>query len=214
MTFHRRLPRNGRNLRRKGNSVIEFALVSVFIVPLMMGTVNVGMSLGRSIQVTQVSRDAGHMFVRQVDFSQTGNKQIIVRLSAGLGMTANGGNGVVILSRVMYVGEPECVAAGFTVATCPNYDMPVFTQRIVIGNVSKRASDFGTPAANILNGDGSISPANYLTNPTARLNNFNGLLQLQAGELAYVSEAFFDAPEWSFPQTAFENTGVYSRTIF
>jgi hypothetical protein len=179
-----------------------------------MGTVNVGLSLGRSIQASQVSRDAGHMFVRQVDFSLSANRQIIVRLTEGLNMTENGGNGVVILSRLMFVGAPECAAGGLTVAQCPNYNYPVFTQRLVIGNTAKRQSSFGTPASNIIQGNGEITPANYLTNATARAQNFTTLLAMQPGELAYVSEAFFESPEWSFPQTAFQGTGVYARTIF
>ena len=200
--------------RKRGNSLVEFALVSVFIVPLMMGTVSVGMSLGRSIQATTVSRDAGHMFVRQVDFSQPANQDIIVRLAHGMGMTRTGGNGVVILSRIMFIGAAECAAGGFTTGTCPNYNMPVFTQRIVVGNVAKRTSHFGTPVSTILTSDGQIVPANYLTQASARVANFTGMLALQPAELAYVSEAYFEAPEWSFPQTVYAGTGVYARTIF
>ena len=180
----------------------------------MMGTVNVGLSLGRSIQVSTVSRDAGHMYVRQVDFSQPANRQILLRLTEGLGMTANGGNGVIILSRIMFVGAPECAAGGYSTGSCPNYNQPVFTHRLVIGNVSKRSSAFGTPASNLVQSNGDITPANYLTQSSARVQNFTTLLAMQPGELAYVSEAYFEAPEWSFPQTAFQGTGIYARTIF
>jgi hypothetical protein len=203
-----------RRKRQGGNSLTEFALISVFIVPLMMGTVSVGMSLARSIQASQVSRDAGHMFVRQLDFSIPANQDIVVRLAYGMGMTRTGGNGVVILSRIMFIGTAECAAGGLTVAQCPNYNHPVFTQRLTIGNPAKRTSSFGTPASNILQSNGEIIPANYLTQASARVENFTGLLTMQPAELAYVSEAYFEAPEWSFPGTAYTGTGVYARTIF
>jgi hypothetical protein len=204
-----------RNARtERGNTLVEFALVSVFIVPLLMGTVNVGMGLARTIQASQVSRDAGHMFVRQVDFSLAGNKQIIVRLAEGTGMTIDGGRGVVTLTRVGYVGEADCLAAGLSTGECTNLNHPVIKQRLTIGNTSMRASNFGTPPSNLVASDGNISAGDYLTNPALRATGFGGLLQLEPGELAYVSEAFFEAPEWSFPQTVFEGTGVYARTIF
>jgi hypothetical protein len=206
------VPRGRR--KQRGNSLVEFALISVFIVPLMLGTVSVGMALGRSIQATQVSRDAGHMFVRQLDFSIPANQDIVVRLAYGMGMTRTGGNGVVILSRIMFIGTAECAAGGLTVGQCPNYNLPVFTQRIVIGNPSKRTSSFGTPASNLLLSNGEITPANYLTQASARVQNFGTLLTLQPAELAYVAEAYFEAPEWSFPGTAYTGTGVYARTIF
>jgi hypothetical protein len=50
-----------RRRRQRGNELIEFALVATLLLPLLFGTVVVGLNLGRSIQVTQVSRDTGHM---------------------------------------------------------------------------------------------------------------------------------------------------------
>ena len=131
--------------RQKGNSVIEFALVTVFLVPLLLGTVNVGMNLGRSIQVTQVSRDAGHMYVRWVDFSLAGNQEIIVRLAQGLGMSRTDGNGRVTLTKIMFVGQTECEGAGLDVGQCPNYNYPRYNaalgdrQRLNAGKCSGNA---------------------------------------------------------------------------
>ena len=48
------------------------------------------MSLSRSLQVTQISRDAGHMYVRYVDLTQAANQDIIVRLASGMGLTRPG----------------------------------------------------------------------------------------------------------------------------
>jgi hypothetical protein len=197
--------------RRAGNTLLEFALVVGFLVPLLLGTVNVGMNLSRSIQVTQVSRDAGHMFARYVDFSLPGNQDLIVRLAAGLGMTRTGGNGKVILSKIMFVGETECAAGGLTLAQCTNYNQPVILQRIVIGNASLRASAFGEPNPALLDSQGNV--ANYLTDVSARAVGFQGLLALQPGEFAYVSEAFFQSPDYDFPGFS-RNSSIYARTIF
>ncbi len=198
---------------RRGNAVVEFALVSLLLVPLLLGTVNVGMNLSRSIQGTQVSRDAGHMYVRQVDFSMPGNQDLIVRLADGLGMTRTGGQGVVILSRIQFIGATECQSAGFSIGACPNYNKAVITQRIVIGNASMRKSDFGTPPAKFVSPSGDIAPADYIVDSQLVATGFSGLLPLTAGELAYASEAYFSSPDWSFPGL-YPSTAVYSRTIF
>ncbi len=203
--------RSTKRVNQKGNTIVEFALVSMFLIPLMLGTVNVGMNLSRSIQVTQVSRDAGHMYVRFVDFSLDGNKDIIVRLAHGLGMTRNGGNGKVTLSKVLFIGELECAAGGLTIGQCPNYNLPVITQRQVVGNPSLHSSALGEPNSGLLDAEGNV--ADYLTESSARAINFNNILALQAGEFAYVSEAFFASPEYDFPGF-FEDSKSYARTIF
>ena len=205
--------RSIRRKQRRGNTLIEFALVSVFLVPLLIGTINIGMRLSHTIQTTQVSRDAGHMFVRQVDFSLLPNQDIIVRVAQGLGMTRTGGDGVVILTKIMYIGQNECTAGGLTLGECTNYQNPVITQRIVIGNVSQRASDFGTPPSNLVASDGNVAMNDYLTNPAVRATNFGNVLVMQPAELAYVSEAYFATPNWDFP-TTWVGTGTYARTIY
>ena len=55
----------------------------------------------------------------------------------------------------------------------------------------------GTPDAALLDSEGNL--ADYLTESTARAPNFNNILALQPGEFAYVSEAFFQSPEYGFP---------------
>ena len=203
--------RSTQRKKQRGNTILEFALVSMFLVPLMLGTVSVGMNLSRSIQVTQVSRDAGHMYSRFVDFSQNGNKDIVVRLAHGLGMNRDSGNGKVTLSKVLFVGQLECEAGGLTVEQCPNFNLPVITQRQVIGNPALHTSSIGTPNSGLLDAEGNV--AGYLSESSARATNFNSILALAAGEFAYVSEAFFSSPEHDFPGF-FENTNAYARTIF
>jgi hypothetical protein len=210
--------------KRRGNTLLEFGLVAIFLVPLFLGTVNLGLNLGRSVQVSQVARDAGHLYVRQMDFSLSGSKDLVVRLSSGLGMTADGGNGVVILSRIMKVGPAEC-QAGTGSTTCVNLGKAVFTQRHVIGNTSLRASDFGTPAASIVLTSaipaqglkpGDIMPVDYTTNASAEASGFTSVLPgMLDGELAYVAEAYFTSPEWNLQNDYTSTTpGVYARSIY
>src|SRR5467141_2852132 len=84
---------NNRGSRQteKGTEILEFALVVSFIlVPLLLGVVVIGINLGRAVQVAQVARDGGSMYVRGVDFSQAGNQAVLARLGQGLGLTTTG----------------------------------------------------------------------------------------------------------------------------
>ena len=210
-----------RSQKQKGNSLLEFALFSIFLIPLFMGTVTTGVSLGKSIQVSQIARDAGHMFVRQVDFSQVSNKDIIVRLSAGLHMTVNGGNGSVILSQILMIGPTECAAASLSPAQCANMNYPVITQRIVIGNTGLYTSLIGNPASNIIQSDGTITPSNYLTNTSCRASTLStgganptvGQLTLSNAERTFVAEAYFRVPELAFLNNN-NPVNLYARNYF
>ncbi len=204
---------SARGKRQRGNTIIEFAVATMFLLPLLLGTVNVGMNISRSIQVTQLSRDAGHMYVRFVDFSQPANQDLIVRLATGLGMTRTGGNAKVVLTRVMKIGAEQCAAGGLQLQECTNYQMPVITQQIIIGNPALSPSALGEPPSNLKNDKGEISMSDYLTDVRTRAVGFDAILTLQPGELAYVAEAESVAPEFSFPGF-FEQTRVYSRTIY
>jgi hypothetical protein len=199
-----------RRRRQRGNELIEFALVATFLLPLLFGTVVVGLNLARSIQVTQVSRDSGHMYSRSVDFSDANNQRIIERLAQGLNIRITGGSGVVILSTVTYVGTAQCAAAGLVGGACTNLNYPVITNRIVIGNASARPSAFGTPSPELIGGDGDV--ANYMTNTSARADGFSSVLALQPGDIAYVSEVFVPSTDYGMP--GYETTGVYCRTVF
>lgn len=207
-----------RRTGERGNSIVEFALVSVFLVPLLLGAFTIGMGLNRSLSMASFTRDVGAMFVTgSVDFSQPVPQGIVVRLGQGLGLDNTGnpgyaggtqGNGEVILSTVLRVGTRECNTLGTTTAqnqcnseigsgTVARY---VFTRRIIIGNNTKGNSAFGNPTC-AQNADGSITPANYLTLPLASncaavdAGTFGNSLALQPSENTYMIETHFDAPE-------------------
>ena len=209
MTAHSPVPASTRP-RQLGNAILEFALVINLLFLLLLGALDVGMSLGESIQVMQISRDAGHMYARHVDFTLPANQDLIVRLAADLGMSRHGGTGKVILSTVLFVGEPECLAGGLPPPLCPNYNHPVILQRVVIGNPSLPPSRIGEPNPALLDSNGNVTA--YLTEPTARATDLE-LLQLQPGELAYVSEAVFSSTPFSWSLFS-DVRHIYTRTIF
>ncbi len=203
-----------RNRSQRGNSLIEFGLVMVFIIPLLFGTVALGVNLGRGIQAAQISRDIANMFARGVDFSQPGNQTVARTLAQGFDLTSTG-NGVLILSEIITVYQADCDAAGYTTG-CANLGSTVFTNRVVIGKSSLRASNFGTPNAAYLNAQGNISANNYLLQSSCVATGFATLLAQSRGDVAWVVEAYFATTDLSFLGAAYSNGsgGVYARAIF
>jgi Flp pilus assembly protein TadG len=202
--------------RQQGTAIVEFALVAPLLVLMFLGTVGVGISLGRSIHTVQFCRDMAHMYADGVDFSVTANKDMAVRLSQRTDMTATGGNGVVIFSKIMTVYQADCTAA--TVSPCTNLGLAVITQRVVVGNAALRTSDFGTPAPAILDAQGNISPNVYLSNSSnVRAPNFTPLLTAagttqQQSDSAWVTETYFTYPTLNFFFSS--APGVYTRFIY
>jgi hypothetical protein len=190
---------SNRKRNQRGNNILEFALVALPLVTLLLGVTTTGLGLGRSVQVAQVCRDAASMFVRGVDFSRDGNKDVLVRLSQGLGMTRDGGDGVILLSKVTWIPQQKCTDLGLV--TC-NGDRHVITQRIVVGNPSLRTSALGTPNAGLLDAKGIVR--DYLIEASA-VANFP-MMTLQDGQYAYVVETHFTGFMGGAP--------IYSRAIF
>ncbi len=121
-----------RRAKQSGNTILEFALVMVFLVPMFAGAFTIGMALAKDIQVSNVARDAVVLMVRAATDPESGlslgpclsptgtcvtntNQRIIVAAASGLGMNSDAqqdpsstGNAVVILSKVVMVGPAEC----------------------------------------------------------------------------------------------------------
>jgi len=202
-----------RHREQRGNAIVEFALVVTFLMTLIMGTFSVGMTLTKSVQAGIVSRDAGAMFMRYVDFTLTSNKDLLVRIANGMGMTASGGNGVVIMTQITKIGTAQCTAGGLSTSSCTNNGRNVVVKRVTVGNTAIYTTTFGNPSAGIITSDGTITAANYLTNTSARADAFSSVITLNDGEFAYVSEAYFLTPEINMASYR-NNTYVYQRNIF
>jgi hypothetical protein len=220
-----------RRKRQSGNALLEFAIVFPCFSLLFFGSVGLGIMLGRYIQTTQVCRDVAHMYAdKTVDFSKTTAQNIVSqKLASGVGMTNTGGNGVVILTRVITVYLADCTANGISSGSCANQNQPVITQRIVIGNSSLKSSVFGTPPTTpAADSAGNYKASDYMTNTALRATGFETVLDdavtratgttatapAQAqGESAYAVEVFFSYPDISF--LGWTTTGgAYQRFIF
>ncbi len=226
MTRHKINPR--RRQRQSGSTILEFAICVPCLSLLFFGTIGLGVMMGRYIQAVQVDRDVAHMYSDGIDFTQTVAQNIIVQdLALGTGMTATGGNGVIIFSQVQTVYAADCTAAAIT--PCTNLGLPVFTQRIVVGNSTLRTSQFGTPASSLMDATGNIAASVYLSNSnsTVRTTGFESQLDAaavaaglsgtapvqQQGNIAYVVETYFQYPDIGF--LGFNTTGgAYSCFIF
>jgi len=203
----------------KGNALLEFAVVSIVVIPLFFGMVGSGIQLGRMNEAVQICSDAGHMFARGVDFSQTANQNILVSLATGSGMTVSGGNAVMIMSEIIQVYAADCTAAGLTAGQCTNSGQLVFVNRLITGSSSLRASNYGTPPANMVNAQGNISASNYLTASSLVVTGgfatelTNAGLTLNDGDIAYLTEFYESTPDLSFLGVT-GSTGVYTKAVF
>jgi len=211
---------NGKLSRdERGNALLEFAAVSIVIIPLFFGMVGAGIQLGRMNEAVQICRDAAHMYARGVDFSQVSNQNILVNLATGTGMTVNGGNGVVIMSQIIEVYQADCTAAGLTAGQCTNLGKLVFANRLVTGNSGLRASNYGTPPAALIDAQGNIAASDYLTKPTLVLTGSmpteltNAGLTLNDGDIAYLTEFYESMPDLTFLGIA-GSSGVYAKAVF
>jgi hypothetical protein len=222
--------------KQRGNTILEFALVMVFLVPMFAGAFTIGMALAKGIQVSNVARDAVVLMVRAVtdpnsglDLSLAQNQRIIVRAASGLGMNADAqqnpdpnGNSVVILSKVVMVGPAEC-SVGITPApvgappwnagNCPNYDQYVFAYRVVIGNGTRWNSTLGNPGG-VVQSDGTISANDIATNGGDRVLNYQTAtgMALTAGAFGLVSEMYADVSFLNF-FSILGNPTLYARSI-
>jgi hypothetical protein len=196
---------NQQRTSERGASVIEFAFITFTLVPLLIGAGVIGVNLVRTLQTEQLARDAGHMFARGIDFSATGNQEILANIGNSLNMsaTAGSGNAVVILSKVTYVDNNACTTGGAVNSSgqpsgCTNLGKWVFVQRLVIGNSTLRSSNLGTPSGVNLSSSGTITAAQYVTvagdvanfhsiNP---YSNVDGTISgLPSGQVVYIAEA-------------------------
>jgi hypothetical protein len=201
--------------KQRGSTAIEFALVMICVIPLFFGTVVMGITIGRSEEAVQVTRDVGHMYGEGVDFTTTDAQQLVTQLAQGFNLTS-AGNTVLIFSHVITVFPADCTAA--SVSPCSNQNSAVFTQRVLIGNTGLKASAFGTPPSADLDSEGNVAAATYLTQSSLVATGFTSILTQNDGDVAYLVEGYFSMPDLSFLTPGFSGTsatgGLYARAIF
>ena len=182
--------------RRAGSTTLEFALAGSFIfLPLLAGAATIGMSLFMSTQVVGLNRDAGHMFAMGVDFSQSSNRNLLLKIAGNLNITDSGGNGVVILTEIDGTGNNQAVCA----------------RRLVIGNAALQSSAYVNPASNLLDSGGNVTNE---ADPSAAVNpSFTAIMPMAQGQVAYLVETYFSTAQYDWTGLL-NNTGIHMKAIF
>ena len=191
--------------------MIELALAMSVAFPLLLGVGAIGIRLGNTLQTTQLTRDVAHMYAMGADFSLPGTQAIAGALSRNFNLTPTG-HAVLLFSTVYVVQQIDCTAAGLQ--SCPNLNLPVFTQRIALGNTTLRSSQFGTPPANYIGSGGNIAVANYCAQTSLIASGFNSVLALGAGQYSTVVEGYFAMPDTNFLGFPNGGGGYYVRFLF
>ena len=197
--------------RQRGSAMIELALSLTVAFPLLLGVGAIGLRLGRTLQATQLTRDVAHMYAMGADFSLTGTQAIAGTLSRDFNLTGTG-RAVLLFSTIFRVQQTDCTAAGLQ--TCPNLNLPVFTQRIVMGNPAVRASSFGTPPSSYIGSGGNIVSADYCKQTSLIATGFDAVLALGAGQSSTVVEGYFAMPDLNFLNLPNAGGGYYVRFLF
>jgi hypothetical protein len=231
-----------RRKRQGGQEILEFGLVALLLyIPLFLGSFVVGMNLVKTIQAKNVIRDMADMYIHGADFSDGGYQTLVKSISSGLNLqsptysagtqtrddtASSGGDGIIWVTRVMYVGS----GGG---ANANNF---VFMQRVRIGNTglitAAHSSITGDPNAALTNSnylpDGEID-----TNSVDPRNNANAKLlaapqaamqamwitppsprtALTDGQLIYIVEGFFQTPQFGLGN-GYASNGVFARYFF
>jgi hypothetical protein len=209
--------------RRSGVAIVEFTLALTFMVPLLLGTFVFGFRLIRSLEMEQVVRDLGHMYVRGVDFRKPGPQQNAQTLAQGYDLTA-GGTSLLIFSQIRNATQADCDTANPTkIGTpCTNLGNPIFVQQYTVGNASlaingvTAASVYGTPPTQT---DHTVTTTDIANNSTAAagttspVTGFAKVITLQTGEYAYLVEMFNATPDLNVPGLS-GSPQVYARSVF
>lgn len=206
---------------QRGSALVEVCLcLTLFWTPLFVGTYQIGFNLIRAVQVTQICRDAGHMYSMGTDFSQPQYQNLLRSLMPSSMSATASGNTVLYMSTIMYVDSTACTNGGLTAGQdCPNYQKTVFIQQIPVGNTSLRASTFGSPACPASNGY-NCTQSYSLTNSAAIAQGFLSVVPLGqvsqttgSTQFAYVSEMYVNSTDLTF-FSSLGTDGEYARSVF
>jgi hypothetical protein len=176
-----------RRRTQRGTSYVEFAFSLLVLVPMLLGSTAIGLNLLLAYQTSQLSRDAGHMYARGLNFALPGNQTILATVGSGVGLSATSGvsgsagsgNAVVVFSTVGYVDDGACTLGGYATggvhtSACKNFGQWVFQQRILVGDSNLKTTDYGSPITSgsgngnplvTIDSSGNISSTDQLTNP-------------------------------------------------
>ena len=156
------------------------------------------------------------MFAYGVDFSDSQNTALLQRMTAPVNIQEKAGTGAVVLSKITYITDSDCAAAGSS-NPCINRHKYVFTNLFVYGN---RGPDYaqtkmGNPSSTFFPSGRAITMNDYLNDTSLVATNFSQYLQFDTtvpGQCAFVSEVTLhpDGTSWN----AVDDLGSYARSIF
>src|ERR1700685_1719805 len=100
---------------QKGQAMLEFSLVTIFLAFLFAGAFTIGALLNKALQVSNVTRSAAVLMVTSVTNPKADlnlvlpqNQRILIREANGLGMASDAqydpsptGNGAIFLSKII-----------------------------------------------------------------------------------------------------------------
>jgi hypothetical protein len=201
-----------RNKREeRGVAVVELSLSMLFLIPLLLGVFIFGFKLIRSLEMTQIVRDIGHMYLRGIDFRNPGPQSNAQTLASDFNLTS-GGTSEILLSQIKIIQQTDCDAVNtlHIGVPCANLNKPVFLQLVKIGNTSSGTSAFGAPP---LQTDSTVSAYDEVNTSGAVAVNFSSAMVLKAGEVAYVAEMINQTPDLNIPGLS-GSPLVYARCIF
>ena len=184
---------------RRGQSILEFAIGLPFLTLMTVGTFALGVVIDRHLTVSQLTRNAGNMYGRGVNFSQTSNQTLLLQGATGMQMTTTGGKGVIYLSTVIQAP---------TGTGKVNAGKAVVIHRIKIGNSSIGPSAVATPTSVASNGDVN----SYEDDVAARAVMPAGIT-VGVNEKYFLAEVLHTPTEIAFPGF-FAPSLLYSRAVF
>jgi hypothetical protein len=209
--------------RRKGNFLVEMALVSWVLLYMLVGSFQMGLMLIRAIQAGGLCRNGNVLMIRGIDLSQTINQELLLRTAPSLGINQSGswlpsstGAGVVILSQVYYVGPLECSngVSDFdgTTSTCPNLGQYVIAMRLNIGNTAQGSSVVGNPSSTPQS-NGFLT-ANQICTVSGDIaaSTFSSIITLTSDQYTWVSEVYANSAAYNiFPMM--QSPTIYMRNL-
>jgi hypothetical protein len=225
-----------------GSEMIEFALITLFLVTALLWSFVNAMNLVRMNEANQVTRDIGNLYIHGVDYSTYQAQSVAQVLAKGFNLqignsfsgndatnNGNSGNAYVIVAQVMFIGSGTCSSLDSGV-TCTNQNQYAYTQYLNFGNASLQinnvtvSSSLGTPtfpgtgssncgtSEACINSSGIVS--DFVTGANAACTNCASFFQTQLsdGQVAYIVETFFASPDLSF--SSFPGGGIHSINFF
>ncbi len=157
-----------RDQKTRGNTVVEFALMTAFILlPMFLFTYGIGFNLLQQLEVVQVTRDAGHLFVTtQTAVGTTDFTDILEKVGGTAGLP---GSAQVYLYRIIYVDSAVC-ESGESAGSCANINSWVIAQfwKDPNGTPPSGFTPFLTDPTGIgttipVDSQGNFAPVDYVT---------------------------------------------------